>query len=266
MNCDDFEAVINDLAKKVIMDADLRDKALSHAALCGRCETRLTDERELTSGLKALAFASAASTIEAPSHVEASLLAAFRGHSAHRAASYVSPRAITSRWLYVAAGIAAMAVITFLLTLTVSRTRDPAQQPKSEQAISPPVAPDKRQEPSVKAEPPTGRETKLAVSGLPKTAAFKRANQRANQGRAQLRANPQDDSTTEAEIATDFFPLMNREALGQLDSGQVVRVELPRSALMSFGLPMNMDRADERIKADVVVGNDGLARAIRFVR
>jgi hypothetical protein len=29
---------------------------------------------------------------------------------------------------------------------------------------------------------------------------------------------------------------------------------------------MNMDRADERIKADVVVGNDGLARAIRFVR
>ena len=33
-----------------------------------------------------------------------------------------------------------------------------------------------------------------------------------------------------------------------------------------FGLPMNMDRANERIKADVVVGNDGLARAIRFVR
>jgi hypothetical protein len=29
---------------------------------------------------------------------------------------------------------------------------------------------------------------------------------------------------------------------------------------------MNMERADERIKADVIVGNDGLARAIRFVR
>ena len=45
-----------------------------------------------------------------------------------------------------------------------------------------------------------------------------------------------------------------------------MRVELPRSALMSFGLPMNMERAGERIKADVVVGEDGLARAIRFVR
>jgi hypothetical protein len=29
---------------------------------------------------------------------------------------------------------------------------------------------------------------------------------------------------------------------------------------------MDMERATERIKADVVVGNDGLARAIRFVR
>jgi hypothetical protein len=50
-----------------------------------------------------------------------------------------------------------------------------------------------------------------------------------------------------------------------LEEGLVVRVELPRSALVSFGLPMNMERADERIKADVLLGNDGLARAIRFV-
>jgi hypothetical protein len=45
-----------------------------------------------------------------------------------------------------------------------------------------------------------------------------------------------------------------------------VRVEMPRSALMSFGLPMNMERGGGRVKADVVVGNDGFARAIRFVR
>jgi hypothetical protein len=68
------------------------------------------------------------------------------------------------------------------------------------------------------------------------------------------------------EIATEFIPLMNREALAQMDGGQVMRVELPRSVLMSFGLPMDMERATERIKADVLVGNDGLARAIRFVR
>jgi hypothetical protein len=47
---------------------------------------------------------------------------------------------------------------------------------------------------------------------------------------------------------------------------QIVRVELPRSAMASFGLPVNMDRADQRVKADVLLGVDGLAHAIRFVQ
>jgi hypothetical protein len=59
---------------------------------------------------------------------------------------------------------------------------------------------------------------------------------------------------------------MGGSDLTPIDSGSLVRVELPRSALESFGLPMNMERAGERIKADVLVGSDGLARAIRFVR
>jgi hypothetical protein len=79
-------------------------------------------------------------------------------------------------------------------------------------------------------------------------------------------ANDLNAGAAGAEIATEFIPLMNRDALAQMDGGQIMRVELPRSALMSFGLPMDMERATERIKADVVVGNDGLARAIRFVR
>ena len=65
---------------------------------------------------------------------------------------------------------------------------------------------------------------------------------------------------------TDFLPLTPRGSLAQLEGGHMVRVELPRSALSAFGLPVNLERAGERIKADVVVGNDGMARAIRFVR
>jgi len=68
------------------------------------------------------------------------------------------------------------------------------------------------------------------------------------------------------EIATDFVPVGYGSALDLRDGGgQLVRVELPRSALTRFGLPMNMNRADERVKADVLVGPDGLPRAIRFV-
>jgi hypothetical protein len=45
-----------------------------------------------------------------------------------------------------------------------------------------------------------------------------------------------------------------------------MRVELPRSTLAGFGLPVNMERVNERVKADVLVGPDGQARAIRFVQ
>jgi hypothetical protein len=69
-----------------------------------------------------------------------------------------------------------------------------------------------------------------------------------------------------SEIVTSFIALDGGGGLARPESLQMVRVELPRSALMSFGLPMNVERADERIKADVLVGNDGIARAIRFVR
>jgi len=68
-----------------------------------------------------------------------------------------------------------------------------------------------------------------------------------------------------AEIATDFIPLRPMNAASFQDGGQIVRVELPRSALASFGLPVNMDRYNEKVKADVIFGVDGMAHAIRFI-
>ena len=50
------------------------------------------------------------------------------------------------------------------------------------------------------------------------------------------------------------------------DRGQVVRVRLPRESMRSFGLPVNQDRIVQTVKADVLVGEDGIARAIRFVQ
>ncbi|HEX8072510.1 MAG TPA: hypothetical protein VF546_21360 [Pyrinomonadaceae bacterium] len=72
-------------------------------------------------------------------------------------------------------------------------------------------------------------------------------------------------SAVEPERVTDFVPLVAGSA-APLVSGQLVRVELPRSALAPLGLPLDPARAGDTIKADVLVGDDGLARAIRFVR
>jgi hypothetical protein len=69
-----------------------------------------------------------------------------------------------------------------------------------------------------------------------------------------------------AEIATDFIPLTQGGQFGQAEGGHLVRVELPRSAMASFGLPVNYERQGGRVKADVLLGDDGVARAIRFVR
>jgi hypothetical protein len=68
------------------------------------------------------------------------------------------------------------------------------------------------------------------------------------------------------EVTSDFVALGYGNAMDLQDGGQLVRVELPRAALARFGLLLDMDHADERVKADVLVGTDGLARAIRFVK
>lgn len=68
-----------------------------------------------------------------------------------------------------------------------------------------------------------------------------------------------------ASIATTaFYALPN--AGDPLEFGAVVRVRLPRSALRLAGLPVNEERLAERIQADVLLGQDGTARAVRFVQ
>jgi hypothetical protein len=261
MNCNDLEAVAGDLARGHLMDAAQRENALAHAASCACCASRLADERALTEGLR---FVANAANEEAQARVEAALLAAFRQQRA--ASPAVAPaRTARQRWLYAAAGVAAVALIVTLLALVASRTRG-TQQPGPQKAVNPGVAvPDEPRplspEPEVFASP-----EKRAVAVTAPGQRRRSADRIRNVSRSKPPADDLNKPAADAEIATDFIPLMNRESLAQMDGGQVMRVELPRSALMSFGLPMDMERAAERIKADVVVGNDGLARAIRFVR
>ena len=70
----------------------------------------------------------------------------------------------------------------------------------------------------------------------------------------------------QTEIATEFLPIRYEDpASSSVEGGQLVRVQLPRTTLLSFGFPMSQERYSEPIKADVLLGEDGTARAIRFV-
>jgi hypothetical protein len=87
---------------------------------------------------------------------------------------------------------------------------------------------------------------------------------------ARRRANPKRVSKAQApepvEIATKFYALPDADMLAPIEDASVMRVELPRSAMRLVGLPVNQERAAERIRADVVVGQDGVARLVRFIQ
>jgi hypothetical protein len=68
----------------------------------------------------------------------------------------------------------------------------------------------------------------------------------------------------EAE-AGDFVLLGYGESFTEMDSVHVVRVELPGSALAGLGWPPQAGPDSAAVTADVVVGPDGIARAIRVV-
>jgi len=68
------------------------------------------------------------------------------------------------------------------------------------------------------------------------------------------------------EYATDFVPLSYGGVQKPMESGEVIRLEMSRSALIAFGLPVNVEHADAPVKAELLLGEDGMARAIRFVR
>jgi hypothetical protein len=75
-----------------------------------------------------------------------------------------------------------------------------------------------------------------------------------------------------AEITTAFMPLAYSTV--PFVEARLVRLEVPRAALVEFGLApvetMEINKADnnrtDTVLADVLVGEDGLARAVRFVR
>ena len=67
----------------------------------------------------------------------------------------------------------------------------------------------------------------------------------------------------QAEIVS-FMPLSPDARQDLLGSFQVARVLLPREVLADLGVVLDVNRVGEPMQADVVFGEDGLARAIRL--
>jgi anti-sigma factor RsiW len=62
-----------------------------------------------------------------------------------------------------------------------------------------------------------------------------------------------------------FVVLPTAVGLPALESGRIVRVELPAAELPAYGFDVTPQPASGAVEADVLVGQDGQPRAIRFV-
>ncbi len=65
------------------------------------------------------------------------------------------------------------------------------------------------------------------------------------------------------EVATDFIPLDDDPA--PTGATSLVRVQLPRTAMLAFGLPLNEDRTGDLVQAEFLLDEDGQVRAVRFI-
>jgi hypothetical protein len=227
MNCGEFEALVGDLARGRGPEESERRAATAHARECAGCSSRLVEERELA-GLLGL-FAASVAGRAAPPRVETALLDAFRRQHALPPAR--------RRWLALPrwALVVAAAVSLVIAAAWLVRSRPVV--------VAPAVA--KR---------PTLAPVPVAVTA-PAPPIVQRA------------AQPRRKRPPYREVAaTQFYPLTPIDAGAQIQGGTIVRIGMPRTALASFGWPLDPDDSGGAVEAEVVLdGDTGMARAIRFV-
>ena len=71
-----------------------------------------------------------------------------------------------------------------------------------------------------------------------------------------------NNQTNNEEVKTEFISL---SYLPTPESGQVVRVKVPRAMMVSLGVSNNVSKNAEMVNAEVILGDDGTSRAIRFI-
>ncbi len=272
MKCRDFDAIAGDLARSRLMEVSTRAGAESHAAKCERCKALLVDERIVVEGLTAIADLDREKV--AAKWRETDLRAAFRAHRIEEQSQVSSlNRRIASRPMRLTISAAAVLIVLLggLLAWRVVGSKLDQSTPVVFERKDGAVTPQKPAETQMLAINQKG--ASIAVGGA---AVIRSGSKRS--GRKLVPSKSGDSSyvvgslaelrpiINETEEVSDFFPLVPGGEVTPLARGQVVRVVMPRSAMAYFGLPVNVDRRESQVKADVLFGEDNLARAIRFVR
>ncbi len=251
MNCQDFESIILGMARAQLLEASARRQTIAHIAGCPACADKFAEQQELTAAVRATAKSLA--NEGASAQVEQSLRQAFR----ERTVTNVRPAFgfLTAwKWQWPKPALLATAAAILFLVFAGVIWRWSSADNGQETAITPhlPSAPARKD--------PDNLPKPFAPTNQPEL------RQQIASGRRRTVRGAKASPTIREEVTTDFIALANENELVPLESGQVLRVELPTSTLISMGLPITAEDVSKPILADLLVGQDGMARAIRFVR
>jgi hypothetical protein len=201
-------------------------EACAHRERCPSCAALLDGYRGVAEGLGRVAAESR--RMVAPARVEARVMANYRAHAGvrmHASAHWWVPLVTWSA--------ASAATVGLALALVLVHGRQPTAKTSPAEGV-----PHRR---------PAAR---MQLASLPAP---------------DLDLMQADAMQTSTEAEAGFIPLPNAEELGPNDEVGVVRLEVPRSAMAALGFVVTAERASETVEADVEIGPDGLAHAVRFV-
>ena len=225
MDCAEFQEVLHELDRPGAEGEALCERALAHAESCSGCAALLIEVESLDFSLRQVATESA--DLQAPARLETLLLQEFRREKAATASRGV-------RWQLAAFAIAAAVLLALGISLHRQHLVTPAGV-NSAQGSTPGVA-----------------QTPVNSAAL-KTSV------------AATDANTQPAVSDDSEYATAYMPLPYAYDPSELEGAAVVRVVLPRAALVSYGLPVEGMGVRDHVTADMVVSQDGTPQAIRLV-
>jgi hypothetical protein len=234
MTCRSIAPDLVDLARGVVPDADRCAAIDRHLRECPRCAARLESERAMSAGLRRLAEDTRAPAVD--SERERAVLSAF---DAAWAGPY-RPRA-PERWRPAAAA----ALMALAATLAWVVAKAPGLAPRSL-----PVSRQNVALPALSAVAPAAQR----VEASPAATATESARPRRQQTSGSLSAS---------RVTTEFVVWPGAANLPTFESGHLMRMELPASLVGTLGLRPSSHSTV--VQADVLVGQDGYARAVRLV-
>jgi len=216
------------------------DRLLHHANECAACGTWLERQQNLSATLQTLQSQTA--TLEAAPHVEQALRVAFRRNQVNGVAAEeqrIAVRALrVSRWFEWGASIAIAAAIVIGVFLGVRLVQRSHYKSEGAQSVTAAAKPESVQQSAKVSEPRQAQQSVTAASHKRRLLPRKTSQVDA------------DENLMEANAG--YVPLMLCDALSCSTDSQVVRMEVPS------------DGPQPQL-ADVVVGYDGVVRAVRMV-